>query len=198
MGQIQILLAGISATGKSHFGHWLAETKGFLHVDMELPDGEPYSWGWHGLRAEWNAFCDGSHRNALMKVLKGRGTSVVLNWGFPPWMLPVVSALQAGGFSPWWFDGDGVAARKVFEKRAQRRLSAADSRLRRLARRAVGWPELRRQMALFDAQYERLSKSWPEIEPLFRGRVVTTLRPDGSFMEHEEIFSTIVKAHGEA
>jgi hypothetical protein len=165
---------------------------------MELPDGESYSWGWHGLRTEWNTFCDGSDRNALMKVLKGRGTSVVLNWGFPPWMLPVVSALQAGGISLWWFDGDRAMARKVYEERERQRLPAADSRLRHLARRAAGWPELRRQMALFDAQYERLAKSWPEIEPLFRGRVITTLRPDGSFMEHEEIFSTIVKADGGA
>jgi hypothetical protein len=197
MGQVQILIAGISATCKSHFGQWLAETKGFLHVDMELPDAEPYSWGRNGLRKEWDVFCDGSDRGALIRELKGRTAPVVLNWGFPPWMLPVVSALKASGVSLWWFDGDRVTARKVYEERA-RRLSAADSRLRRLAQRAVGWPKLKRQMALFDAQYDRLSNSWPDIEPLVRGHVITTLRPDGSFTETEEIFSTIMKGLGES
>ena len=182
-------MSGVSATGKSQFGRWLAETKGFLHVDMELLDAEPYSWGWNGLREEWNVFCDGSDRNALIRQLKRRAASTVLNWGFPPWMLPVVSALKASGVSLWWFDGDGVAARKVYEERERRRLAAGDSRLRRLARRAIGWPELKEKMALFDAQYERLSKSWPDIEPLFRGHIITTLRSDGSFMANEEIFS---------
>ena len=70
MGQVQFLIAGISATGKSHFGRWLAETHGFLHVDMELHDGDPYSWGWNRLRKEWNSFYDGSDRDGLIKKLK--------------------------------------------------------------------------------------------------------------------------------
>ena len=53
-------------------------------------------------------------------------------------------------------------------------------------------------MALFDAQYEGLSSSWGKIEPLFRGRVITTLLPDGTFMEDEEIFARIIGAPGDA
>jgi hypothetical protein len=130
MGHVLILIAGVSATGKSRFGQWLADTKRFLHVDMELPDAEPYSWGWNGLRKEWNTFCDGSDRDALIREMKGRSAPVVLNWGFPPWMLPVVSALKASGISLWWFDGDRVVARKVFEGRARQRLSAGSSPMR--------------------------------------------------------------------
>jgi len=197
MQQVQILIAGISASGKSTFGKWLADTKGFIHVDMELPDTEPYSWGRNGLRKEWEAFCKGSDRDSLIREIKGRASSVVLNWGFPPRMLSVVSALKASGVSLWWFNGDRVVARSLFEVRATQRLSASDSQCRRLARRLVGRraeriSELQSEMDLFDSQYEALSKAWAQIEPLFRGHVITTLGPDGSFMENEEIFSRIM------
>ncbi len=36
------------------------------------------------------------------------------------------------------------------------------------------------------------SKAWAEIEPRFRGHIITTLRPDGNFMDNEEILSKIM------
>ena len=71
-----VLIAGISATGKSSFCNWLAEKKGFIHVDMELPDDEPYSWRSNGLRDERNAFCNGSDRAKLLRALKARTPAV--------------------------------------------------------------------------------------------------------------------------
>jgi len=203
MEKVQILIAGIPASGKSSFGKWLADTKGFLHVDMELLDNEPGSLGKNGLRKEWDAFCNGSDHDSLIRELKGRTASVVLNWGFPAWTLHVVSALKASGVSLWWFDGDRVVARRLFEERARQRLCVSDSQFRRLAHQLVGWPaertfELQRQMVCFDNQYEGLSKAWAEIEPRFRGHIITTLRPDGSFMDNEEILSKIMVALGTA
>ena len=185
MRTIQILIAGMPATGKSCFGKWLADTKGFIHVDMELSDNEPNSLGSNNLREEWNLFCDGSDRDRLLRAVKGGTSSVVLNWGFPPnrTTLSCVSALKAGGVSLWWFEGDYGAARKVFEQRARQRLFLGSLRSKRIAN----------ELNLFDSQYDALSKAWAGIEPLFRDHVITTLRADGSFLEKEEILSRIME-----
>lgn len=203
MGKVQILIAGISGSGKSTFGRWLADTKGFIHVDMELPDTEPYSWRWNGLRKEWDAFYDGSDRDTLIKELKCRTGSVVLNWGFPARTLPVVSALKASGVGLWWFDGDRAVARRCYKARSRQQLSAADARFGRPIRGLVGgWVErtikLKLAMNMFDDQYKGLSKARLEFEPLFRGHIIKTLRPDGSFMDNEEILSRIMGTLGTA
>jgi hypothetical protein len=205
MGQLQILIAGISATGKSDFGRWLADTKGFIHVDMELPDTEPYSWRWNGLRKEWDAFYNGSDRAKLPRALKARTSSVVLNWGFPPkpCTLSCISALQAAGVGLWWFDGDRAVARRCYKVRAKQQLSAADARFGRPTRGLVGrWVErtikLNQAMNTFDTQYNRLINARLTIEPLFCGHVIKTLRPDGSFMDKEEILSRIMSNLGTA
>jgi hypothetical protein len=190
MKKVRLLIAGIPATGKSRFGKWLARAKGFEHIDIELCDREPDSWGYHGLRKEWNEFCGGSDRDKLPRTLEGRASSVVLNWGFPPnpLTLSCVSALKAGGVSLWWFDGDPDAARKQFELRARQRLHLSSLRPRRIAK----------ELEFFDNQCNSILNYWSLIEPLFRGRIITTLRPDGTFMENEEIFSKIVGAADEA
>jgi hypothetical protein len=54
MDKVQILIAGIPASGKSTFGKWLAKTHGFIHVDMELPQTDPSSLRAMGLESEWD------------------------------------------------------------------------------------------------------------------------------------------------
>lgn len=169
MGQVQILIAGVPASGKSSFGRWLADTKGFVHVDMGLGDSTQYRWGWNGLRNEWNAFCDGSDRDRLITQLKSQTASVVLNWGFPARMLPVVSALKASGVSLWWFDGDRAVARRRFKERARQQLAASESRFGHPVQGLIGrWAarrvKLYQAMKGFDGQYDgptlRLMNSW--------------------------------------
>jgi len=166
MEKVQILIAGIPASGKSRFCEWVASAKGFVHVDMELLDHEAGSLQQTGLRNQWNAFCEGSDHDSFIRAIKGRESSVVLNWGFPPWMLSVVSALKASGVSLWWFDGDRLAARSLHESR--------------------GKPVL-----AFDMQLTRISDAWAVINILFGDHIVRTVQPDGRLIENEEIFSRI-------
>lgn len=170
MEKVQLLIAGIPASGKSTFGKWLADTKGFLHVDMELPDTEPYSWGRNGLREEWEAFWKGLDRDSFIREIKGRASSVVLNWGFPPnpAVLPVVSKLKAGGVRLWWFDGDWLAARVLFASRGTKPVSD------------------------FDCQFALISAAWAQIESLVGEHVIRSVQPDGSFMDNAQIFSRII------
>ena len=48
-------------------------------------------------------------------------------------------------------------------------------------------------MFRFYNQYTRVVQAMADIEPLFRDHIITKLSPDGSFMEHEEIFSRIMR-----
>ena len=108
----------------------------------------------------------------------------MLNWGFPARELLTVRALADAGVSLWWFDGDRAVARKVYEERAKQQLA------RQVGKSPVEQArDLQDKMFKFDNQYYGLSQNKAKIEPLFSGHVITTLRPDGTFMENEEIFS---------
>ena len=170
MGKVQILIAGIPASGKSTFGKWLADTNGFVHIDMELDDSVPGSLGKNGLRSEWDAFWQMTDCERFLEAVKGRASSVALDWGFPPnpRVLSVVSKLKAGGVRPWWFDGDRLAARALFESRGTK--SVRD----------------------FDHQFALISDAWAQISLIVGDHVVRTVQPDGSVMHNTQIFSTII------
>lgn len=48
------LILGLSGTGKSSFGQWLAAERGFLHLEIDPPAGDGIDL--EGLRPEWNEF----------------------------------------------------------------------------------------------------------------------------------------------
>jgi hypothetical protein len=167
MEKIQILIAGIPASGKSTFGKWLADTRGFIYVNMELPDPEPGSLKQMGFGSEWDAFWRGTDSERFMRAVKDRASSVALDWGFPPnpAVLPAVSKLNAGGMRLWWFDGDRLAARAVFESRGTKPVSD------------------------FDNQFAMISAAWAQIKPIVGNRIIRRIKPDGSFMDNEQIYS---------
>jgi hypothetical protein len=108
-----LLISGIPGSGKSIFGEWLAASKKFVHIDMEK-DGLDK----RGLRAAWELFWQGRDRTGFLEALERLSASTMLDWGFPPSLLGVVSSLKAGGVDVWWFDGDRLAARALFEARS--------------------------------------------------------------------------------
>jgi hypothetical protein len=169
MDKVQILIAGIPASGKSTFAGWLAETKGFIHIDMELPDTELSSLKRMGFEREWDACWRTGDAAGFLKALKGRNSSVALDWGFPAnhQVFFVLSRLKAAGVGLWWFDGDRLAARTLFESRGTKPVAA------------------------FDSQFAGLSAAWPQISALVGDQIVRTLRPDGRFLKNEEIYSVI-------
>src|SRR5438270_1286276 len=95
-----LLISGIPCSGKSTFGGWLAAAKKFVHIDMEKSGLDEQD-----LRATWEPFWQGRDRTGFLEALEKLSASTVLDWGFPPALLGVVSSLKAGGVDVWWFDG---------------------------------------------------------------------------------------------
>ena len=107
-----LLIAGLPGTGKTEFSRWLADTHGYLHIEVDTAlENDP-------------AIQLLLHRDVfnVLKVaenLKARGPDVVIDWGFVPALLGRVRQLVRTGFEPWWFTGDEDAARRSFLEAAR-------------------------------------------------------------------------------
>jgi hypothetical protein len=99
-----LLIAGIPATGKSHFCRWLAREHRYRHLDVDSVGPTIQS-----------------ELDSVLADLRGIGhrpeSRVVVDWGFPPECLPFVRALKDAGARLWWFDGDRERARAAFVER---------------------------------------------------------------------------------
>jgi hypothetical protein len=163
----RILLCGIPGAGKSTFGRWLRDERGYAYVDLEAKPDKPDSLDATAFREPWEAFLRGSP-SMLLQRATGRG--IAFDWGFPITHLPVVTRLGQIGFIPWWFDGDRLVARHHF---VQRNTVPVEN---------------------FDIQYANISAAWSSIIPLIGDRVVKAARTDGTLMAPEEIASIVLGA----
>lgn len=159
-----LLISGIPASGKSHFGRWLEKEKLFIHIDAEK-DGKIKKLG---LEQSWG-YCF-SHRNAtpFLKAVQGLNNPVVFNWGFPVSCLPVINILKRAGFKIWWFDADYDVARAEFIKRG-------DVPVQR-----------------FDIQVPAITQNWAAIETVFSRNIIRTLEADGTRLNPEDIYKRII------
>src|SRR6202035_927008 len=107
----RIFLAGIPASGKSHFGAWLEATHGFVHIDAEIVGGKLDQLGLHGV---WDSSLTAENCSAFVEAAQALGSAIVLNWGFPTRHLPFVRTLKGSGFAMWWFDGSVPKARAEY------------------------------------------------------------------------------------
>src|SRR5216117_1257584 len=105
-----LLISGVPAAGKSHFGAWLERSHSYLHLDVER-EGRLAKYG---LEDAWAACFNALQAEPLVSALMKLGPPVVLDWGFPPRWLSVVRLLKSAGVVIWWFDADHAAARKAF------------------------------------------------------------------------------------
>lgn len=108
-----ILISGVPASGKTTFGNWLHQNRGFLHLDMEDWDGTDihYTWEKH-YRTNMSGF---------LKAIVPPSKRVVFTWGFPIQCFPIVACLRDAGVTAWWFDADYAAARRDWLDRQQGR-----------------------------------------------------------------------------
>lgn len=164
MAEPVLLLSGIPGSGKSTFGRWLQEHRGFVHVDMEA-DGLDT----HGLRQAWQQFLGDPSSRVFCRQLFSLPRPVALDWGFPVTCLPLVGALQQQGVRAWWFTGDRLFARMNFQN-----AKGSDPRP-------------------FDCQYANISAHWSAISPVFGDRVVRIVREDGSCVACDEVFQKLVE-----
>lgn len=164
-------LSGIPACGKSTYGKWLEQEKGFLHLDFDkLLQGE----GTSGKLALIRILQTNGSRS-FIETIRKTVHPAALDWGFPPNNLPLVRNLQEEGVKVWWFDGDREAARQAFIRREAARQAF-------IREGDVSVETLDRQMALIE-------RHWAKIMEIVGSRVIKTLRKDGSYLSSESIFT---------
>lgn len=96
-----MFLAGVPATGKTHFGDWLSREHGAIHLDFD--DAQ--------LRLKHDDLV------LLARDLVECGRFAMVSWGYPADDSTVPSRYAQAGFEPWWFDSSAAAARSAFKKR---------------------------------------------------------------------------------
>jgi len=162
MNDSLLLIAGIPATGKSHFGQWLSRKHGYVHIDVEKPDRLSL-----GLDATWNTILQPGGVSRFLAALRALRHHVALDWGFPPELLHVVREMRSEGLDIWWFDGDRARAREEFVKRGTGAVS-----------------DLNVQMTNIDSQ-------WVGIRDLFGPNRIDVLASSGQRLSPEEIWTRI-------
>ncbi|MFZ0816098.1 MAG: hypothetical protein WAM78_11295 [Candidatus Sulfotelmatobacter sp.] len=153
------------ATGKSHFGKWLETEQGYVHVDAEMP-GQLARIGVHGL---WDRSIETGDATALASALCSLGSPVVINWGFPPPLLPFVRALKDAGLALWWFDAEAAVSRAEYIRAG-------------------------RPTQAFDTQFRGIAAARQVIEAMFAPNIITTLDANAVRLSPATIFHAICNA----
>lgn len=120
-----ILVCGIPGSGKTTYSQWLEQEKDFLHLDLdELEKGN----GTDKKLALLDCLRHSAER--FLTVIARIEQSIVIDWGFPPGLLGMVTCLNANGFAVWWLDGDRDLARESFIRRGTVSLQAFEVQMK--------------------------------------------------------------------
>jgi hypothetical protein len=127
--------------------------------------------------AEWNTWVgfltDLRFETAveLRNRLRMLGPDVAFVWGFDPALLPRISQLHSAGLEPWWFRGDETAAR--------------ESCLKRKGPASI---------EAYATQVQKIERAWPQIEKVYRDRVLDVVSPGPKYLAHDAIYDRVVEA----
>lgn len=159
-----LLLAGVPATGKSSFGNWLEEEKGYFHLDFDEEDiiqrrgfGREQDLLWHQHQVE-----------PLLKAVIAWHQPIVLTWGFAPHFLPLVKHLLTCGFVPVWFTAACETARQASIHR--------------------GGIDVK----YFDQYMDAMTPMEQEIIAVFGGHVLRPLQDDGTRLPFSAIYTQVL------
>ena len=158
-----MMISGLPGAGKSTFCRWLVANHGYVHLDVDHLDECRELLVLLGDQRPGAA-------DQIVRLLRSMGDDVVLDWGFPPHLLPQVHRLGEAGLSLWWFGGDEGAARESF-----------------LARGTVSEAALQVQMT-------SIHYRWEEIAEVFCGRMLDAIRPGLDYANPDELFAVICSA----
>lgn len=157
-----VLISGVPGAGKSTYGRWLQQEKGFVYWDLEHETLE--------MAANRTGFYIGTGNDigSLLNVIKEKGLTLIIDWGFPatPEYIAQVRALIHAGFKTWWFDGDREATKQSFIKRS-------------------GYEAL----PAFNLQMERIQNNWAEIQGIFQGNIIVNIMAGPNYLNPNEAFS---------
>lgn len=152
-----VLVAGVPGSGKSHYAEHL-QAKGWRwlnHDDVmaRQPSDE--------LEQLWVAIFDSSQDLGRVGLFVGRarleGHPLVIEFGFPVHLPPVVQALHDEGVEVWWFGGDGPACLRAWR---------------------LSW-QGRQPEGNWLTQVANIATAWPDIAMVFGPNVIVTMRPEG-------------------
>jgi hypothetical protein len=134
-----LFISGVPATGKTWLGAWLADEKGYVHIDAEKNGGADFDR--EGLHGAWDNLIRTGSADELLRAMNHLKKVTVLNWGMPMSTLFVVTALQKQGVEAWWINGDAVLARNAFIARENKKpqkdrisVRSFDGQMREIAR----------------------------------------------------------------
>jgi hypothetical protein len=164
---MHFLISGIPASGKSTFCKWLAEEKGFLHLDVEKTGVLDR----YGLATAWATLFDASVTAApFIEALDKFKRPVVIDWGFPPEHLDAVRKLFEAGIMLWWFAADWAVARRKFAEHGTDNGPVEG----------------------FDIHIRKIEAALPDINALFRSHVEYTLPSTGIFTPPAKIWESML------
>ncbi|HKO15203.1 MAG TPA: hypothetical protein VJU87_03135 [Gemmatimonadaceae bacterium] len=174
-----LLICGMPASGKTSFGDWLRDTRGYLHLDLEAADcltstGLPPFW----TDKERISALDSGRVRELVRHLKTLAKPVVMTWGFQPDLTDFVREMTGFGVTAWWFEADRLAARHRYATRGTVLRNGIYTR---------GKPDT----TLFDRYVSAVSSNWARIAPLFGERIIRTLGPDGRYADPVTVYDRI-------
>lgn len=166
-----LLISGMPACGKTSFGDWLRDNRGYVHVDLDAADclksaGLPPFW----TEKERVATLDSDRLREFIRHLRTIGKPSVLTWSFPTDLVDFVREMTSFGVIAWWFEADRLAARHRYAARGTVLRNGVYTR---------GKPDT----TLFDRYVASVSSNWARIAPIFGERIIRTLGADGRFVD---------------
>jgi len=153
-----ILVCGIPGSGKTTYCTWLAQRKGFDHLNFD----ELLSGSGAPAHLDLIALLRTKPKDFIHKLSRRRRT--VIDWGFRPADISLIRLLQAGGIAVWWFDGDREAALQSFTTRGTVSLVA------------------------FRAQMDAIETAWSQIKEVIGDRLIDTVASGPKHLALERIF----------
>lgn len=174
MSHLRFVISGLPACGKTTYGDWLRDNRGFTHVDIEtLPNR----------RKMFNHFRNGQILLgvAMLPVDIPSHDRIVFTWGYPPgpkWRNVIAFLRDTHGFRPWWFTGPRHIAGEAWIARERRvhQLSdiAADDHFK-----------------AFTAQADLIQLQQVATAKFYGGSILQTLNTDRSRLSPEAISTHI-------
>jgi hypothetical protein len=150
-----LFLTGWPACGASEFGAWLAEHRGFAHLDLQGDSSREAD-----LREAWSRLLP-ADAPALVAELGARGDRWVVTAGSPAEQFPHLAALRDAGFVLWFLQPqqDGLSRQRWL----------AQERERDPAAKSQTW----------DKMADAIRKKARDLRPFFRDHCIATLTADG-------------------
>ena len=169
---LNLFISGVPATGKTWLGNWLAQTRGYVHIDAEKNRGADLDR--ENLHREWKELLDTGRANNFIIAAERLKRPFVINWGFPMRYLSAVDALRRAGVDLWWLHADRGQARTALIEREKKK------------------PEHERiPVECFDRQMDEIEQHWSRIEQIFGKNMVDGLKPDGSQRPPDKLWAEI-------